>query len=122
VRTVDCRPTTTSRRPLAVHEDLIRNKQQVREEIETIVANISPDIWLEKVEFATEPALIELADDPTVIGKLRQMIDELVEQPDIRRFLDDRLAEVRTKFPADAHANEVIAEVRETAILGGPRN
>ena len=51
--------------------------------------------------------------DPTIAGKLREIIHELGGQDCVRQFLDDRIKEIRTKVPAGAHIDELLDSIRE---------
>lgn len=101
-----------------LHHELVIESGAVREELETVAANIAPDIWIEKVEIATQPIKSQTAADPTVVGKLLGLVDEVVVSDRMSELLEQKLTEVRIKMPAGAHVDELFEEIRLTALAG----
>jgi DNA repair exonuclease SbcCD nuclease subunit len=101
-----------------LHHELVIESGSVREELETVAANIAPDIWIEKVEIATQPIKSQTATDPTVAGKLLGLVDEVVASDRMSELLEQKLTEVRIKMPAGAHVDELFEEIRSTALAG----
>lgn len=87
-----------------LHAQLIADATHLREEFETLAASVAADIWLEKVEMRTSPVVDTTDTDPTVAGKLRQVVDQLAVDPWFAERVEARLAEIRTKLPAGAQA------------------
>lgn len=96
----------------ALHADLMTDARNLREEIETLLASIASDVWLEKLTIETSPPPVRAGVDPTIAGGLRLAIDELAESGWLEERLSARLADIRTKLPADAHADALLAELK----------
>ena len=96
----------------ALHADLIANAQQWREEIETALAGVGGDIWLEKLCLRTSPPLAPEGVDPTVAGSLKTAIEELARGHWLAERLAARLGEIKPKLPAGAHAERFLAQIK----------
>ncbi len=94
-----------------MHGQIVREASYLREEVETIAASLSDDIWIEKLEFRTAPAFASVTD-PTVAGRMRQMVEQIAHDPSFRNKLEQRLADVKKKIPLNAHGEELLAEIR----------
>jgi DNA repair exonuclease SbcCD nuclease subunit len=88
-----------------LHAELAGTASALREEIETLAAGIASGIWIEKVEIRTSPAGASTHADPSIAGRLRQAVDTLAAEGWFTERLEARLAEIRTKLPAGAHAD-----------------
>jgi DNA repair exonuclease SbcCD nuclease subunit len=95
-----------------LHADLVTDSQNLREEIETVLAGIDSDIWLEKLCLRTAPAPAPEGVDPAVAGGLRTAIEELSQGRWLEDRLAARLAEIKTKLPATAHADAFLAQMK----------
>jgi len=95
-----------------IHNELIRSGDRLREEIETMAAMISDEIWIEKIEFKTSPLLSREATDPTVAGRLRLIVEQFSSDPAFVGLLEKRLAEISAKVPDAAHADELFSTIR----------
>jgi len=95
-----------------IHNELIRSGDSLREEIETMAAMISDEIWIEKIEFRTNPLLSREATDPTVAGRLRLIVEQFSSDPAFMGLLEKRLAEITAKVPDAAHADELFSTIR----------
>ncbi|MFS0772940.1 metallophosphoesterase family protein [Sphingomonas sp. 1P08PE] len=112
--TADGRPVAlrlTIRGATPLHPHLTLNRAALREDIETLLATLSGDHWLEKLVLAT--TLPPAADtfDPSIGGRLAAEIDRLVGEG-VEGTLEARLAEIRAKLPAGAHADAFIEQMR----------
>ncbi|VTZ52319.1 DNA repair exonuclease [Methylocella tundrae] len=96
----------------ALHADLMTDARNLREEVETLLASIASDIWLEKLAIETAPPPLRAGVDPTIAGGLRLAIEELAESGWLRERLSARLADIKTKLPASAHQDELLAELK----------
>jgi exonuclease SbcD len=95
----------------ALHADLATGAAELREETETVLTSIAGDIWLEKLAVKTSP-LGEIASlDPTIAGDLYRTINDLADSQWLRDRLMERLADIRTKLPASAHAEALLAQL-----------
>lgn len=95
-----------------LHANLVANTVHFREEIETLAASLAADIWIEKLEIRTSPAVDVAAVDPTVAGKLRQLVNDLAADPWLAERIEARIAEIRTKLPAGTHADAFLKTLR----------
>ncbi|MGH6842557.1 MAG: metallophosphoesterase family protein [Methylocella sp.] len=95
-----------------LHAELAATAPSVQEEIETLAASITSDIWIEKVEICTSPSAASAAIDPTVAGRLRQAVQGLAADPWLTSRLEARLAEINMKLPAAARRDELFQVLR----------
>ncbi len=109
-RPIALRLTVTGTTPL--HSRLILERTDFREDVETLLATLSEDVWLEKLKLDTQHPEVPDAVDPTVAGKLDQEVTRLSHDSAIAQVLEARLAEIRTKLPAGAHADAFIEQMR----------
>ena len=108
-RPVALRLTLRGATPL--HSQLTLNRVELREDIETLLATLSGDHWLEKLVLATTPPPSAGTVDPSVGGRLAVEIDRLAGEA-VEDTLEARLAEIRAKLPAGAHADAFIQQMR----------
>ena len=95
-----------------LHSRLLLDRSAFREDVETLLATLSHDVWLEKLKLeTTHPATPEVVD-PTVSGKLDHEVRRISKDSVIAQVLETRLAEIRTKLPAGAHAESFIEQMR----------
>ena len=109
-RPLALRLTVTGATPL--HSKLILERAAFREDVETLIATLSHDVWLEKLRLETAPPVAPETVDPTVAGKLDLEVARLSQDDAISQVLEARLAEIRTKLPAGAHADTFIEQMR----------
>lgn len=109
-RPVALRVTITGATPL--HSRLILERGAFREDVETLLATLSHDVWLEKLVLTTELPTTPDTVDPTVAGRLDQELTRLSHDSALTAVLEARLAEIRTKLPAGAHADDFIEQMR----------
>jgi len=109
-RPLALRVTVTGATPL--HSKLILECAAFREDIETLIATLSHDVWLEKLRLETAHPVTPETVDPTVAGKLDLEVARLSQGDAISQVLETRLAEIRTKLPAGAHADAFIEQMR----------
>lgn len=100
----------TGKTPL--HSILILERAAFREDVETLLATLSHDVWLEKLKLETQHPLVPEAVDPTIAGRLDLEVARLSQNNEIAQVLEERLAEIRTKLPAAAHADAFIEQMR----------
>lgn len=108
-RPVALRLTLQGATPLHAH--LTLNREALREDIETLLATLSGDHWLERLVVATAPQPSAGTVDPSVAGRLTAEIDRLAGEAN-EATLEARLAEIRAKLPAGAHADVFIDQMR----------
>ncbi|MGH6846129.1 MAG: hypothetical protein ACREC0_01435 [Methylocella sp.] len=95
-----------------LHAELAATAASVREEIETLAADIASEIWIEKVEVRTRPSAASADVDPTVAGRLRQEVECLAADPWLAGRLEAMLAEIKIKLPAGAQSDAVFQMLR----------
>jgi hypothetical protein len=95
-----------------IHNEVIRAGDRLREEIETMAAMISDEIWVETIEVKTSPLLSREATDPTVAGRLRLIVEQFSSDPAFMELLEKKLGEVSAKVPDAAHADELFSAIR----------
>lgn len=110
-RPVALRLTIIGATPL--HSRLTLNQASLREDVETLLATLSGDHWLEKLILATSPPPTGDTVDPSIGGRLATEIDKLAGQG-VEATLEARLAEIRAKLPAGAHADAFIEQMRSS--------
>ena len=108
-RPVALRLTLRGATPL--HPHLTLNRVALREDIETLLATLSGDHWLERLVLATTPPRAGDTVDPSIGGRLAVEIDRLADES-VEATLEARLAEIRAKLPAGAHADAFIEQMR----------
>lgn len=108
-RPVALRLTINGATPLHFH--LTLNQAALREDIEILLATLSGDQWLEKLVLATTSPPVADTFDPSIGGRLAAEIDRLAGGGAGESF-EARLAEIRAKLPAGAHADAFIERMR----------
>jgi len=108
-RPVALRLTIHGATPL--HSHLTLNQAALREDIETLLATVSGDHWLEKLVLATTPPPVADTFDPSIGGRLSVEIERLADGG-VGESFEARLAEIRSKLPAGAHADAFIERMR----------
>lgn len=98
----------------ALHGEMAMERRAFRDDVEALLATMSSDIWLEKLDIRTEPLAEPTATDPTVAGRLAVEVRRLGPEDGLAAELEAILAEVRTKMPAAARADELFEHLRET--------
>lgn len=101
----------TLRGATVLHGDLTMNRVSVREDVETLLATLPGDFWLEKLVLSTTTPVQRDEVDPSVAGRLGEEIDRLAGGG-LNDALEARLAEIRAKLPAGAHADAFIEQMR----------
>jgi exonuclease SbcD len=101
----------TFRGATPLHAQFTLNRVALRDDVETLLATLSGDHWLEKLVLATTPPPIADMVDPSVGGRLAMEIDRLAGEG-VEETLEARLAEIRSKLPAGAHADAFIEQMR----------
>lgn len=109
-RPIALRLTVTGTTPL--HARLVLERAGFREDVETLLATLPQDFWLEKVVLATGPPAASETIDPTVAGRLDRELVRLSDDSALTSVLEARLAEIRSKLPAGAHADDFIEQMR----------
>jgi len=123
---MDDETATSDGRPLALrlkltgvtplHGELTLKRVLLRDEAETIAAGLSAEVWLEKLSLATKaPAAPAGAVDPTVAGQIAAGVTAIAEDGAFAEKLEARLNELKAKLPASARAEELFAQLRESA-------
>jgi DNA repair protein SbcD/Mre11 len=113
----------TAERPVALrlvvtgktvlHNELLLKRAAVCEDIEVLLTTLmNQDVWLEKFVVATEPPPAREMVDPTIAGRLDAEICRLAAGGRVAERLNERLAEIRTKLPAGAYADDFIVRMR----------
>ncbi len=98
-----------------LHSDLTAAFQSLREDIETIVAGVASDVWMEKIELLSTPLQTTQVVDPTVGGKIRRIVEDLAAEPWFAQRLEARLAELKPKIPATAHLDALLESLESDA-------
>jgi len=109
-RPVALRLIVTGAAPL--HGELVLQSVSVREDVEAHLETLPQEVWLEKLVIETErPQAVETVD-PTVAGRLDAEVQRIVGTGGMAEALEARLAEIRAKLPAGAHADKFIERMR----------
>lgn len=95
-----------------LYGELLKSRSAVAEEIQTVAADISPDLWIERLQLdTTRPACVPLVD-PTVSGKMKEVMRDLSSGAPSAQRLEALLADVKSKMPAAARVDELINRLR----------
>jgi exonuclease SbcD len=96
----------------ALHNELLLKRVAMGQEIEALLTTLNQEIWLEKLVVATAlPPAPEMVD-PTVAGRLDAEIRRLSADGRVAAKLEEKLAEIRTRLPAGAYAEDFIERMR----------
>jgi len=96
----------------ALHAELKTTEAALQEEVETLAVGAAEDIWVERLVVCTSPLQARDGVDPSVAGRMRRCVAELAADPWLAQKLEERLAEIRAKLPAGAHADALIQALR----------
>lgn len=96
----------------ALHGELVGGATSLRDDIEALLATLSDDVWLEKLQVSTETLRSVDSVDPTISGRLEAEILSLGANGSIAATIEARLAEIRAKLPAGAHAEAFLEQMR----------
>lgn len=99
-----------------LHSELTADRVAFREEVETVAASVSDDLWVEKIELRTSTAKSFAGLDASIAGRLEAVISELGDGAFLEQELDRTLAEVRIKFPAAARLDLLEASLKESSL------
>jgi len=109
-------------RPLAIrlklvgpspdHASILLDRGGLCDDVEALCATLPCDTWLEKLSVATRPVVVADPLDPTIAGRLGQEIRQLGEGPALAAALEDAMKEIRTKIPASAGIDDLLARLR----------
>jgi DNA repair exonuclease SbcCD nuclease subunit len=96
-----------------LYGELLNGRAALVEELQTIAADISPDLWIERLQLdTTQPACAPFID-PTVSGKMKEAIRDLSADASSAQRLEAILTDVKSKMPAAARADELINRLRK---------
>lgn len=99
----------------ALHGDLTQRLAVWREEVRALSAAVSDQLWIEKVRLATEPADSRLADTADA-DEIAQLLDQGVEQPELRAVLAADFAQLFGRIPPElSDDNEILSAARTGA-------
>jgi DNA repair exonuclease SbcCD nuclease subunit len=94
------------------HNRLVLEQQAFWEDVAILAATLTGDIWLEKLIVATTAPAVPEAVDPTVSGRLMSEIEGSGSDETISNLAQARIAEIRAKMPAGAHAEDFFEVLR----------
>ncbi len=98
----------------ALHSQLTSGRVALREEAETVAANLSDDVWIEKLEVSTKMPGAHESLDASIAGRLNALISEIGSDAWISEELERAMIEVRTRFPATARLDALESSLRES--------
>jgi hypothetical protein len=81
--------------------------------MQTIAADISPDLWIERLQLDTTQAACAPVVDPTVSGKIKEVMRDLSIDAHSAQRLEALLTDVKSKMPAAARVDELINRLRK---------
>ena len=96
----------------SLHHELVAKRAMLSEEIETIAASVSGDLWIDGCEVATTSPPREAGIDPSIAGELRRAVEDLSNDDLMTKCLERTLNDLRLKMPARANRDEFFAELR----------
>jgi exonuclease SbcD len=97
------------------HHRLLIDPQSLRDDVAALLATLAGNIWLEKLVVATVAPAQPASLDPTVAGRLAAEIGAVETTETLSALIEARLAEVRAKMPAGAHAEQFFEALRSEA-------
>lgn len=97
------------------HHLLLIDPQSLRDDVAALFATLPSDIWLEKLVIATATPVQPDSLDPTVSGRLAAEIGALDTDEALNELVEARVAEIRAKMPAGAHAAAFFETLRSEA-------
>ena len=96
----------------ALHHELHLQRTSVMADVEDVLATLGQEVWVEKFSVTTEPPPAPVAVDPTVAGRLDTEIRRLAGDGYLAARIEEKLAEIRTKLPKNAHAEEFLERMK----------
>ena len=112
-RASNCGPRAIIFGETKLYGELLKGRAALAEEMQTIAADISPDLWIERLQLdTTQPACAPVID-PTVSGKMKEVIRDLSADASSAQRLEAILTDVKSKMPAAARADELINRLRK---------
>lgn len=112
-RAVALRLRLVGKTPL--HDRMLIEPHALREDVAALLATLAGDFWLEKLVIETAPPALPASLDPTVSGRLLAEIEAADTDQTVIDLVTARLAEVRAKMPAGAHAEAFFETLRDEA-------
>lgn len=97
----------------ALHGALMLDSGPLRQDVESLLAVLPHDVWLEKLRLATQPPAKPLNLDPSVSGRMESLMADLADDADMVAILEKKLSDIRSKLPAHAHADDFTQQMRE---------
>lgn len=97
------------------HHRLVIDPQSLRDDVAALLATLAGDIWLEKLVISTAPPDQPESLDPSVSGRLIAEIGAAENDDVVVALIEARIAEVRAKMPAGAHAELFFDALRNEA-------
>ena len=110
-RAVVARVRLAGQTPL--HSELLKRRSVIAEEMQTMAADISPDLWIERLQIDTTEICCAPAIDPTISGQMKAVMHKLAVDSSFDDKLDAILADVKGKMPASARVEELLDRVRQ---------
>jgi DNA repair exonuclease SbcCD nuclease subunit len=98
------------------HGDLALNLPDYRQDLETMLATLAGEVWLEKLELATTAPPVREELDPTIAGRLMSELAAMTADASLAAQLEARLTAIRTRMPAGARPDELFEQIRATGI------
>lgn len=99
--------------PTPLHGAFLLDRDSLREDVESLLASLPAEIWLEKLELRTASPALALSLDPTVAGQLGAELTALgAAAPTL---LEACLAEIQAKMPASARMSQLFDQLRAEA-------
>jgi DNA repair exonuclease SbcCD nuclease subunit len=96
-----------------LYGELLKGRSALAEEMQTIAADISPDLWIERLQLDTTQAACAPVVDPTVSGKIKEVMRDLSIDAHSAQRLEALLTDVKSKMPAAARVDELINRLRK---------
>ncbi|GCE79954.1 metallophosphoesterase [Komagataeibacter oboediens] len=100
----------------ALHAHLIRDTHDAQLEIESVLASLSDEIWLERLKIHTCPPPRPAVLDPSTGGRIAADIQQAATPDALRAELSDILTAIMDRMPAHARTEEM----RETILNDVP--
>jgi exonuclease SbcD len=100
------------RGPAPLHAHFVTETQHFQDDVATLFAGLSRELWLEKLSVRTEPMTRAALEDATVLGELESAVSRLVVDEEGGKLLEAVLAEIASKLPAAVSPEELLKRLR----------
>jgi DNA repair exonuclease SbcCD nuclease subunit len=96
----------------AAHDELLSQRADFLADVETRLATLPGDHWLERLEIRTRRPWTLETTDATVAGILTAEMERLSADPKFAAVIERHIQEIASKIPASAHGQQLFERLR----------